>query len=141
MTTRRRLIRPCVVTTLAVLAFLPCWQAGAGTLQMLHGLFCNTEKQVDATVALLRPDVTLDAAVAIANSSKVECVLAKDIEFAVVDAVAIGEIDYLGLKFTKYEGSLVGVMVGANLRPVDPPVTTFFVGIELLISAAKQSPI
>ena len=108
---------------------------------MLHGLFCNTEKQVDATVALLRPDVTLDAAVAIANSSKVECVLAKDIEFAVVDAVAIGEIDYLGLKFTKYEGSLVGVMVGANLRPVDPPVTTFFVGIELLISAAKQSRI
>ena len=140
MTTRRRLIRSWVAATLAVLAFLPCWQAGAGTRQVLHGLFCNMEKQVDATVALLRPDVTLDAAVAIANSSKVKCVLAKDIEFVVVDPVAIGEIEYLGLQFTKYEGSLVGVMVGGNLRPVEPPVKTFFVGIELLISAAKQSP-
>jgi hypothetical protein len=141
MTERRRLIRPSKASTLAFLAFLPCGQASAGTPEMLHGLFCNTEMQIDATVALLGPGGTLDAAVAIANSSKVECVLAKDIEFVVEDAVAIGDVDYLGVQFTKYEGSLVGVMVGENLRPVDPPVKTFFVGFELLISAAKQSPI
>ena len=141
MAMKQTLIRLCVIAELVVLAFLPCWQASAGTRQVLRGLFCNTEKQIDDTVKLLRLDVTLEAAVAVANNAKVECVLAKDIEFAVLDPVAIGEIGYLGLQFTKYEGSLVGVMVGVNLRPVEPPVRTFFVGVELLISAAKQSRI
>ena len=106
---------------------------------MLHGLFCNTEKQIDDTVAFIRMDLPLETAIAIANNDKIECVLAKDIWFVIVNPVVIGQLDHNGLQFFKYQATLVGVMVGTNLRPVDPPVTTFFVRMEVLIGTAKQS--
>ena len=88
MTTKYTLRALCIAVALAVPAFFSCWQVEAGSRQMLHGLFCNTEKQIDDTVAFIRMDLPLETAIAIANNDKIECVLAKDIRFVVVDPVA-----------------------------------------------------
>ena len=140
MTKKHAHLGLCIAISLAAVPFYRSPLAYGSSSYLLRGLFCNTEAQIEKTVAAIRPNATLEAAIAVANFDKIECVLARDIAFAVVDPMVIGKIDHHGLQYLKYEARLVGIMVGTNLRPVDPPVTTFFVRTELLAGSARRSP-
>ena len=80
---------------------------------VLHGLFCNTEGQIDETLAHMRANLTPQAAVALTNEAKVVCVYADKIKYMVIHPIIIGEI--LGEpSLAKYQATLVGVLVGAK---------------------------
>ncbi|MDO8353005.1 MAG: hypothetical protein Q7T14_06045, partial [Aestuariivirga sp.] len=59
------------------------------------------------------------------------CVLADRIQYMVVHPVIIGEKNRSS-SLLKYHATLIGVLVGGNVRPVEPPVQIFFVTTERL---------
>ena len=100
----------------------------------LHGLFCNSEAQIDETLARMRQNLTPQAAVELTNEKQVVCVYADKIEYMVVHPVMIGEI-LSESSLIKYQATLVGVLVGGRVRPVEPSVEIFFVTPERLTDA------
>ena len=68
-----------------------------------------------------------DVVVANINEGAVNCVVAHSIQYIVSQPLIIDTITRNGITLTMYEGSLVGVLVGGNTRPVAPPMRTFFV--------------
>ena len=93
----------------------------------LRGLFCNTEAQIDATLALARQSFSVEAAVKLINTHGIVCNFADKIEYVVVDPIHLGRVPG-AVPIHKYQATLIAVVVGGNLRPVDPPVTIFFAG-------------
>lgn len=93
----------------------------------LHGLFCNTEEQIDQTLTHMRGGLPLWSAANMTNGDEVVCVYADRIHYVITSPAVIGEAWLDGLMLQKYEATLVGVLVGGNLRPVEPSVQIFFV--------------
>jgi hypothetical protein len=104
---------------------------------VLHGLFCNTEAQIDETLAHLSLNLAPQAVIELMNQEKVACVLADKVQYMVVRPFIIGGKN-LGASLWKYQATLVGVLVGGNVRPVEPPVQVFFVTSERLAGVAAQ---
>ena len=99
---------------------------------VLHGLFCNTEAQIDETLAHMSLNLAPQAAVELMNKEKVACVLADKVQYMIIRPLIIGGKNH-GTSLLKYQATLVGVLVGENIRPVEPPVQIFFVTTERLI--------
>ena len=112
-------------------------EARGGEMHILHGLFCNSESQVEQTVAHMQANVAPRIAVELTNEKEVACVYADRIRYMVVRPLIIGEVRYRGTPFMKYEATLVGVMVGDNPRPVEPPVPIYFIDPERLPGAVS----
>ena len=93
---------------------------------VLHGLFCNTEAQVNETLAHMALNLTPQAAVELTNEKMIACVLADKVHYMIARPFIIGETKS-DVSLIKYQGTLVGVLVGGNIRPVEPPVQIFFV--------------
>ena len=94
-------------------------------------LFCNTEAQLDEALAHIGRNLSPRAAIAIVNKDAVVCNNVDQIEYALIHLVDIGRVRGL-VPLVKYRGTLVGVVVGQRLRPVEPPVTVFFVAPDRL---------
>jgi hypothetical protein len=121
-------------TALIVAAFGS--SAHAKPNHVLHGLFCNTEAQVDETLAHMALTLTPQAAVELTNEKLIACVLADKIRYMITRPFIIGQKkgDVL---LIKYQATLVGVLVGDNIRPVEPPVQIYFVTPERLNGAEE----
>ncbi len=100
-------------------------QAGQGRL--VHGVFCNTEAQIETTLDFMRDGIAVDRAIALTNASAIVCVLADQVDYMVTAPVSIGNVQLGQFQLTKYKATLVGVTVGENLRPIDPPVPIYFI--------------
>jgi len=121
------------VPGLAVLAALVAAPAAAADRpQVVHGLHCRTEAQVDRAIDLIRHDVPPRIAAEMLNRNEVACVFADRIWYMVEGPAIIGVIQHRGRLLVKYEGTLVGVLVGENPRPVEPPLRIYFVLPERL---------
>lgn len=106
--------------------------------QVLRGLFCNTRTQLEETLRIAGGSNELTTAVAMANRDKVVCTFAYSIGFMVIHPIAIGTGVVNGNQQTLYEATLVGVLVGGNPRPVEPPLQTFFVTMDPVSLAAIE---
>ena len=102
---------------------------------VLSGLFCDTEAQIDESLAHMALNLTPQAAVELTNEKMIACVLADKVKYMIIRPVIIGEINQ-GVSLIKYQATLVGVLVGKNIRPVEPPVQIFFVTTERLAGVA-----
>ena len=105
--------------------------------QPLHGLFCATEAHLDA--ALTRYQAGENMAVILAQLNKFEqvCTLADRISYIVTAPIALGRAGSSGP--FKYRAILVAVQVGANLRPIEPPVAVFFFREMPIENAAMET--
>jgi hypothetical protein len=101
----------------------------------LHGLFCNTEEQIDETLGYMRRDLPLRLAVEMTNEREVACVNADRIRYVIADPAIIGRSRLNGDALVKYEAMLVGVIVGVKLRPIEPPVRIFLLSGDHLPGA------
>ena len=125
-------MRKLFFAALVAVAFGPIAQANQG--HVLHGLFCNTEAQIDETVAHLSLNLAPQAVVELMNEERVACVLADRIQYMVVHPVIIGGKNRSS-SLLRYHATLIGVLVGDNVRPVEPPVQIYFVTTERLPGA------
>ena len=121
------------LAALVVVAFGANARANHG--HVLHGLFCNTEAQIEETLAHLSLNLAPQAVVELMNREKVACVLADEIQYMVIHPVIISS-NIRGSSLLKYRATLVGVLVGKNIRQVEPPVQIFFVTTKRLTEAA-----
>ncbi len=113
-------------------------RAGDGAFG-LQGLFCNSEAQIDGTLAHIRQGLSPYSAVEFANRGEVVCTYVDRLRYVVERPVDIGRT---GSSFApvKYRATLVGVWVGDNLRPVAPPVEIFFVTPGRIVGAVFERP-
>ena len=98
-------------------------EPGAGLA--VQGLFCNSAEQIDETVTHMRKGLSPRAAVELVNRDAVVCTFVDLLRYIVDRPVVIKEIPG-SFPLFKYEGTLVGVVVGGAVRPVTPPVQIFF---------------
>jgi len=116
---------------IAGLAGLMALASVAGTradgAHLVHGLHCRTEAQVDAAIALIQGDMHPAAAAEMLNRDEVVCVFADKILYMIERPAMIGQAKRGGVSLIKYEGTLVGVLVGKNPRPIEPPMHLYFV--------------
>jgi hypothetical protein len=68
----------------------------------------------------------------------VVCTFAYSIGLMVIHPVAVGTGVFNGNQQTLYEATLVGVLVGGNPRPVEPPLQTFFITMDPIPLAAIE---
>jgi len=127
------------LTLITLVFFMLTGNAQARQTHILHGLFCNTEAQAREALTYLGQNISLQAAVKMTNENSVACVIANKVQYMVVHPIFIDTMKQNGLSLTMYEATLVGVLVGENPRPVEPPVRTFLVLNELLKGATTQS--
>jgi hypothetical protein len=121
-------MRKLFLAALVAVACGPSAQANQG--HVLHGMFCNTEAQIDEILAHMSRNLAPQAVVELMNEDRVTCVLADRIQYMVIHPVIIG-----GKNLLKYPATLIGVLVGENVRPVEPPVQIYFVTTERLPGA------
>lgn len=119
----------------ALIAGLSGASAQANQGHVLHGLFCNTESQIDESLAHMSLNLAPQAVVELMNEEKVACVLADKVQYMIIRPFIIGEINR-GISLIKYRATLIGVLVGENIRPVEPPVQIFFITTKRLTGAA-----
>ena len=133
-----RRIRWLVVAHLAMLAGLALSDPARaeGRAHSLQGLFCNSEEQLDRTLAFVGQRLAPRTAVALANDDAVVCTFVDVLRYVVDEPVLIDEI-HLGAPVFKYQGWLVGVVVGDALRPVTPPAQIFFALQEKLAGVPR----
>ena len=122
------------LSALIIVVFGANAQAKQG--HVLNGLFCNTEAQIDETLAHMSFNLPPQAAVELMNEKKVACVLADKVQYMVIRPFIIGGKNR-GTSLIKYQAMLVGVLVGGNIRPVEPPVQVFFVTPEPLAGVTE----
>ena len=108
--------------------------AHAKPVHALHGLFCNTEAQINETLAHMALNLTPQAAVELTNEKMIVCVFADRVQYMITRPYILGEIKG-DFSLIKYQATLVAVLVGNNIRPVEPPVQIFFVTPERLNGA------
>ena len=119
-------------------AYAVCSDAFADDqVSRIQGLFCNSEAQLDETLTHIGRNVPPRAAIAIVNKDAVVCNHVDQIEYALIRVVNIGRVRGL-VPLVKYRGTLVGVVVGQRLRPVEPPVTVFFVAPDRLTAISVE---
>lgn len=128
---RPRVLRSVTALTLAISLIVLSLSGAARAEQSyaLHGLFCNTEGQIDETLARMRSNLSPQAAVALTNQKTVVCVYADKIKYVVIHPIIIRKM-LVESQLTKYEATITGVLVGGAMRPVEPPVQIFFVTPE-----------
>lgn len=97
----------------------------------LQGLFCNTQKQLEDTLAHVNSGLSPEAAAQLSNEQDVACNYVNLLHYVVVRPTKIG-MHHGRLSVMKYEGDLIGVIVGGVLRPVSPSMRTYFITPEPL---------
>jgi hypothetical protein len=125
-----------VLAALAALAFSRPVEANERLI--LNGLFCRTHAQLEETLAHIRADLTLSAAVVLTNREEVACVYADRIAYMVAHPVFLGTTPHFGRQLFTYEAAMVGVLVGGNPRPVTPAVRMFFVLPYRIVGAGVE---
>jgi len=120
------------IATSLTLALVLAGEAQAGTSHIAQGLFCNTHEQIAGAFRSLGEGLSMTQAIAVANEEKVVCVWADRIGYMITAATPTESIMHDGAWLRVYEARLVGVLVGGNPRPVDPPVQIYFVPSEKL---------
>lgn len=123
----------------ALIAIASTGASHAGEQPLLTGLYCKTESQVDAAIDAIHDGITPLLAAELLNREEVACVFADRIQYVIEHAVMLGRSDRRGVSLIKYEGTLVGVLVGNNPRPVEPPVHLYFVVPKPLPGVAEAS--
>jgi hypothetical protein len=91
----------------------------------LQGLFCNASQQIDDALGHMRKGLSPREAVGLVNHDQVVCTFVDKLHYVVDRPVVIQEIQG-SLPLYKYEGTLVAVIVGSAVRPVEPAVRIFF---------------
>ncbi len=126
-----------VLTVLLALASVA--DSSADDAHLVRGLHCKTEAQVDAAIAFIQQGTPPLFAAELLNRDEVACVFADRIGYLIEHPVMLGRSDHRGVSLIKYEGTLVGVLVGQNPRPVEPPLHLYFVVPEPLPGVAEAS--
>lgn len=111
--------------------------ADVGGHHLVSGLHCKTEAQVDAAIDAIHRGIPPLLAAELLNRDEVACVFADRIRYMIEQPVMLGQSKHRGVSLIKYEGTLVGVLVGKNPRPVDPPLRLYFVVPEPLPGVAE----
>ena len=106
---------------------------------LVTGLHCKTEAQVDAAIDAIHKGTPPLLAAEMLNGDEVACVFADRIWYVIDHPVMLGQSDHRGVSLIKYEGTLVGVLIGTNPRPVEPPLHLYFVVPEPLPGVAEAS--
>jgi hypothetical protein len=109
------------------------------TRHMLQGLFCNTERHLVQTLADPRWGTAPELAVETANIEAVVCTYVDRLHYVVLEPAIIGRANGYGP--VMYEATLVGVVVGGQLRDVTPPLRVFFTTPQPLADAAARTRI
>lgn len=127
-----------IAALVAWMAFAPAARVSAGDrTHRLQGLFCNTEAQIDETLARMHRGLPPRVAVELTNDDAVVCTFVDLLHYVVDRPVVIKELRGAFPLF-KYQGQLVGVVVGGVVRPVTPAVPVFFVTPERLADARLE---
>lgn len=111
-------------------------QTAAAQGRLLHGVFCHTEAQIETMLDFMREGISVDNAIALTNATAIDCVLADQVNYMVTAPVSIGNVQFGQFRLTKYKATLVGVLVGENPRPIDPPVPIYFIPDRKLTDVA-----
>jgi len=104
----------------------------AGDPHLIQGLTCRTEAQVENVIAFIQRDIPPAVAAEMLNEEDVDCVFVDRIWYMIDGPIIIGSDHHRGLPLVKYEGTLVGVLVGENPRPIEPALRIFFLLPERL---------
>ena len=112
---------------------------GGERVHRLQGLFCNTEEQIDQTLAHMSRAVPSHAAVELTNSEAIVCTWVDRLHYVVEAPSIIGEVPG-AVPLVKYEATLTGVVVGGGqVREVSPPTRIFFAVPRRLANAPVES--
>jgi hypothetical protein len=132
------LIRAVLLLAAALNAAFPS-SASAGEKEKywLRGLFCNTEEQIDEAFGYMSRNVPPRAAAELTNDDEIACTYVDLLHYIIEQPQVIGEIP-AEFPLVKYEGKLVGVVVGGRVRPVSPPAPVFFIARERLPGAVVE---
>lgn len=103
----------------------------------VQGLFCNLESQLDRALDDIDRGVSPQAAAGLVNSAAVVCTYVDLLHYVVAAPVNIG-VGRGRLPVIKYRGTLVGVLLGGELRGLVPPAEVFFVTPQPIASAAVE---
>jgi len=133
-----RLIRPQGLSMVACLALTTVSPAEAKDPNFpLQGLFCNTQEQIDETLAHFDRGLSLKTAAELSNEREVVCNYVDLVYYVVSHPIEIGT-HYGRLSVIKYEAVLTGVIVGGRLRPVSPTTRIYFITPEPLAEASLE---
>jgi hypothetical protein len=130
-------MKVAVLTVLLALASVP--DSSADDAHLVTGLHCKTEAQVDAAIEAIHNGIPPLLAAELLNREEVACVFADQIQYMIEFPVMLGRSDHRGVSLIKYEGTLVGVLVGTNPRPIEPPLHLYFIVPEPLPGVAEAS--
>jgi hypothetical protein len=106
----------------------------AGSLHILNGIFCKAEENVDSSLSYMRQGVSPRMASELANEGAVSCVFADKIRYVITRPMKLGNASN-GYDLFKYEGTAIGVAVGKEIRPIEPPLQVYFLTPERLEGA------
>ena len=128
----------------AVAAYVFCSDAFADDqVSRIHGLFCNSEAQLDETLAHIGRNVFPRLAVELTNELGVVCTYADKIELVIDRPIDIGRFRG-SARLVKFKAMLVAVVIGENVRVVTPPAEIFLVTPRRLatppLSVARSNP-
>ena len=124
---------------LALAILLSTIPAEAKPDQAIRGVFCNSRPQLEETLDHMRLSNSMALAVSLTNRYAIACVYAYSNRYVVTHPVIIGRAVVNGHALTLYEATLVKVLVGGNLRPIDPPLQTFFVPMDRISQAEVEN--
>jgi hypothetical protein len=126
------LIRPQILSMVACLALTTVSPTEAKHRNIpLQGLFCNTQAQIDQTLAHIDRGLSLKTAAELSNEREVVCNYVDFVYYVVSHPIEVGA-HYGRLSVIKYEAALTGVIVGGLLRPVSPTMRIYFITPEPL---------
>jgi hypothetical protein len=103
---------------------------------LLQGIFCNSERQLDAVIAAMDAGVPPSVAVDRLNRDAILCTYIDLLHFALDRPVALSD-EGVG-RPVKHRAMLTGVLAGDRLRAVAPPVEVFFVTPDRLTGVAVE---
>jgi hypothetical protein len=133
-----RLIRHGTLSVAACLALATGSPTDAKDSSLpLQGLFCNTQEQIDETLAYVDRGLSPKTAVELSNEHEVVCNYVDLLYYVVSHPIKVGA-HHGRLSVVKYEAVLTGVIVGGLLRPVSPSVRVFFVTPEPLAEISLE---
>ena len=135
----RRWISTCVVSASIAFIASACDDAVLAKTpsHALQGLFCNAAEQIDEALTHMGRGLSPRAAAELVNRDATVCTFVDLLHYAVDRPVVIKEIQGTFPLF-KYEGTLVAVIVGGEVRPVTPPVHIYFAIPERLRDAILE---
>src|SRR5262245_20268847 len=100
----------------SLVAYAVCSVAvAADQASRTHGLFCNSEAQLDETLAYVGRNVSPRLAVELTNEHGIVCTYADKIELVITRPTDIGRARGT-TQLVKFKAMLVAVLVGDNLR-------------------------